>query len=169
MKVRPAALRAKISDKLDGVHITIPARRNWFVLLFISFWLCGWACAWVTTSEVLFSGRGDLFLVAWMGGWTVGGAWAILSWLWNLNGREELDCGPHELIHRIRAGPFSRTREYDQAEVTNLRYSAETGRRSGSFVGGNLCFDYGAKTHRFGVDVDEAEGNQILAALRRAQ
>ena len=38
----PYAGRATINDIYNGVEITIPAKRNPFIIIFLSFWLCGW-------------------------------------------------------------------------------------------------------------------------------
>ena len=34
--------RARITETPTGLLITIPANRNWFVVLFVGFWMCGW-------------------------------------------------------------------------------------------------------------------------------
>jgi len=40
--VEPRSSRC-IREHVDGVEqIRIPTRRNWFVLLFLCFWICGW-------------------------------------------------------------------------------------------------------------------------------
>ncbi|MBN9419774.1 hypothetical protein ABS71_02695 [bacterium SCN 62-11] len=171
MKVRPTALRATICEQSNGLRITIPARRNWFFLLFIGFWLCGWATGWVAVAQQLVSGKGSLFEFAWLGAWTVGGCFAFLAWLWTLAGREVILWNVSGLVHRLEIGPFSRSYEYEGREIQNLRYSEDAqSRRNGPGPwGGNLRFDYGAKTHAFGLGVDEAEGKQILDALQRAR
>ena len=35
----------------------------------------------------------------------------------------------------------------------------------GLIVGGNIAFDYGAKTYRFGSGIDEAEARKIVGLL----
>lgn len=32
-----------IRERVEGVEqLRIPMRRNWFILLFLGFWICGW-------------------------------------------------------------------------------------------------------------------------------
>ncbi|MBI3760199.1 MAG: hypothetical protein HY269_10680, partial [Deltaproteobacteria bacterium] len=46
--VQVPAGRATMSESPDGLLITIPARKNWFIILFMAFWLVGWFFGEVT-------------------------------------------------------------------------------------------------------------------------
>ena len=39
---RPYKGRATIQDNITDLQIIIPAKRNWFIILFIGAWLGGW-------------------------------------------------------------------------------------------------------------------------------
>lgn len=85
--LQPPAGRASIRDEPNGLRIVIPSQKNWFAILFIAFWLCGWAFGEHFAIGQIREGKGSLFMIGWLGAWTVGGAWAIYTWLWMVLGR----------------------------------------------------------------------------------
>ena len=95
MKVEPSQPRFRWEDHLGRLRVTLPARRNWLVLIFLSAWLVGWVFGEVMVPTQLFGRTGktgvDLFAAAWLVMWTIGGGFAIYIWLWNLVGREAID------------------------------------------------------------------------------
>src|SRR5450631_4372375 len=105
--VQVSAGRATMSESPDGLLITIPARKNWFLILFMAFWLVGWFFGEVTAINQIIRGhlphgtnlKGglpigvNLFLLVWLGGWTIGGAFAVVIWLWNFAGFEKVLLG----------------------------------------------------------------------------
>ena len=40
--VKVPVARATISESPEGLLITIPAKKNWLVILFLGFWMTGW-------------------------------------------------------------------------------------------------------------------------------
>ncbi len=92
MPVIPPAARHTAEDLGDKLKISIPSRKSWLQSLFLGFWLIGWAFGEISVLGVFFGGSGfsgpSLFLIAWLGMWTVGGGWAIYTLLWQLSGRE---------------------------------------------------------------------------------
>ncbi|MGH8031441.1 MAG: hypothetical protein ACREO8_03515 [Luteimonas sp.] len=171
MKVAVGTSRARIDSSFAGLRIAIPARRNWFVILFLLAWLGGWVMGETSAIRMLASGKGEVgFMVFWLCGWTVGGAFAIGAWLWNVAGMEYISIRNGELAHRFAVGPVGWSREYALAHVTRLRAvptpQAAFGQRWGNnpFVpnDGTICFDYGAKTIRMGSGLDEAEARQLV-------
>jgi len=54
--VKVETSRIKIDDNSDHVIITIPSRKNWFLFLFLSFWLIGWVVGEVTVFGVISAG-----------------------------------------------------------------------------------------------------------------
>ena len=175
MTIAPPAPRFTVETTLDGMRVVIPAKRNLFVVAFMVVWLCGWAVGEVTVTgflRELFSSEGGLvaapFLLFWLCAWTLGGAAVIGFMLWKLVGREVITFEHGVMTVAKRIGPFSLPKRYDLAHVRDARVSPPpVTRRRGrnAFTGGMIAFDYGARTFRFGADLDEAEAKYLLDVL----
>ncbi len=152
----------------DGVEtILLPARRNWFALPFLSVWLTMWTFGGVMAIAELLR-EVQAFLLFWLVGWAVGWCFAAASVLWQLTGRETIAVVHGDLLLRLRAGPFSRTRCYRGGEVRNLRVRPQTMMdwQVGGFVPlldrmGSVQFDHGARTVGLATGIDEAEAATI--------
>lgn len=186
-KISPPAPRARVSENWQELRVLIPVRRDWFALVFISFWLAGWALGEVMVLGLLLSGRtgpATLFLLAWLGCWTWGGAWALFNWCWNAGGREVTVIRGDTFSVRYEAFGMGKTWEFDAGAVRNLRvvqdgmmhapswmpaffqtHQARRGVLPNGIWSGPLAFDYGAKTYRFGAGIDEAEARDVLPLL----
>ena len=176
---QPYQGRATIQDDVTHVQITIPAKKNWFVIIFMCVWLCGWLMGEVSVLGMGIFGAGknpaSLFLLVWLVAWTFGGLFAMRGLLWNLRGKEIITVGQGILGIEKKGAPFFKAKEYDLNQVKNFRvqetndYSGAFGRRydsAGAFgQGGTLKFDYGLKTVRFGSGLDEAEARYIIQQL----
>ena len=95
--VSPGLMRSTVKSVPEGMEITIPVKRNWFILLFLSFWLCGWLFGEIfVPTQFLHAGTTvGLFMLAWLGMWTIFGLFAIYAWLWQLNGKEIITITSH--------------------------------------------------------------------------
>ncbi len=179
---KPYTGRAIINESYNGVEITIPAQKNWFVIIFISFWLCMWLLFEILMPTLFLNdggpGPGIVFGIVWLGGWTVGGVFAASTWWWNVSGKEVVTVTSGVLTIK-RKGSLAKTRSYDLAEAKNFRSVEEPtfdfgfgfGRRA--FVNpwkpaknGTVKFDYGLGTVTFGDWLSQAEGNLIIETLR---
>ena len=186
----PARPRFTVEEDRDALTINIPSKRRWVLVVFLGVWLCGWAVGEVFMAGILlygvFSGDGLwqeaenavsigllIFMLAWLGCWTVAGLFAMYAWLWNIAGRQVVTVGV-DAIRIENAVPICRRgKEYRLADVESLRVSPEQlttwtfreGMRFWGMGGGPLAFDYGAKTVRFGAGLDEAEAKMILAVI----
>ena len=174
-RVAVPTAKASVFDTPAGLVINIPSTKNLILILFLGFWLCGWFFAEFSAIRQLETGKAaagiSLFMVVWLGGWTVGGAAAIYFWLWNAAGHEIISLTPTGLTVRRDILGFGRSKEYDLPSIKNLRivptlvipnfnYAAQ------SFPGGTIAFDYGAKTFRFGGGLDEAEASHLIDVLK---
>ncbi len=169
--------RARITETPTGLHVSIPANRNWFIVLFMGFWMCGWLFGECAVIYTLIRGKtplpANLFMLVWLGGWTVGGGFIGYQWLWNMAGKELIVLGQQTLAIKSDVLGFGRVREFDLTEVRDLRVdSASSGLAklnwgwSGQMSGaGTIAFDYGAKTFHFGSGLDESEARQLIARL----
>src|SRR5262245_24462670 len=177
MVVAPAARRSTLVERPDRLELIVPAKRNFFVLMFLPAWLAMWAFALVNVVRELFSGsKGPVpFLLFWLVGWTVGGGFALFVFLWMLAGRERISLQPRVLAVRRDLFGFGVTREYDLAQIRNVRVSAvpydpsnwATMGRFWGLGGGPVAFDYGARTIRLAAAVEEPEATQIVSELKR--
>jgi hypothetical protein len=181
----PAA-RATIRQSPDGLTITIPSRKNWFLILFLGFWLAGWLFGEVIALHQVIRGHSshwasakesgpiglNLFLIGWLGAWTVGGGVAIITWLWNLVGVERVLLVRSTLTTKREVLGIGPTNEYELSSISNLRINMGLSNVRFRMApiqtmnGGTIAFDYGAKTFHFGVGLDEAEAQQIIAQLK---
>ena len=177
MKVEPSQARFRWDDQMGHLRLTLPARRNWPMLVFLSAWLVGWAFGEFTVPTQFFGKSGrtgiDLFTAAWLVMWTIGGAFAMYVWLWNLVGREVIDIDSESLRIKREVVRWGRVRDFTLNHVRALRVAPVTfnpmdfsnGLRFWGVGGGAIAFDYGAKTYRFGGALDEAEAKQVLARI----
>jgi hypothetical protein len=193
--VQPPKERHSIQDEGTSLRVTVPSRRNYFTMFFLGFWLAGWAFGEIMVGGILIAGITKLlfntpeldkfgvagfpwvglFLLVWLGGWTLGGGFALYNFLWQLAGKENIEISNDSI--RIQRAIFGlgRTKEYLTNYIKNLRVSPGVmdnnmfgWPRTSSFwanSGGYLAFDYGSQTFRFGGGIDEAEARQILEKI----
>jgi hypothetical protein len=175
--VAPARMRSSMAEESGVMRLRIPARRSWFVGLFLAAWLCGWLAGEVTALRGFFvpgpSARppAGASLLVWVAAWTVGGAFVVYTWIWNAFGYEVIELDGCALILRREPIGLPPAKRYDVLQVRNLRVvpfdsSLWSRNSSGGMRGGPLAFDYGAKTVRFGAGIDEAEARMILDSIR---
>jgi hypothetical protein len=176
MRVTPPLRRSTVRQANEGLEVLIPAKRNPFLILFLTAWLVGWCFGEVFAIRELLTGHNeapDLFLGVWLVMWTVGGGAALYAWLWMVKGVEVILLRSDTLAIRRDVLGFGRTKEYDLSHVRNLRVAPNNWNPydwSGAMqfwgVGGGLvAFDYGSRTFRFAASVDEAEARDIVNQL----
>jgi hypothetical protein len=197
MPVVPPPPRYAIEDSGTSLKIIIPSRKHWLGILFLAYWLIGWAFGEIAVGEFLLAGLigvplgklselsgvepavcsgVGLFLLAWFGGWTVGGALVIYTFLWQLTGKEIVEVSHLSITVSRQVFGFSRPKEYLAEHVKNLRVASPAGDgwfgrpRATGFWGlsdGSIVFNYRARLFRFGSGADGAEAKQIIAAIRQ--
>jgi len=176
----PYGGRAVFNDTVGGLEISIPTRRNWFIILFLGAWLGGWVfgeCfALGSLTGILGKmGSADLFMLFWLCGWTVGGFFAFRMFLWNLNGKEVISIGQGQLTLDKKGALFFKAKTYDLKDAKDFRvqnddysYNGFGGLRGNNFWTmnmGTIRFDYGLQTVKFAGGIDEAEAKFILKSL----
>lgn len=176
-KINPSASRMTVTDGPGGLGLLIPPKRNWFIILFMGFWLCMWAAGEIMVPIQFLNGEipgiTGIFVVAWLGAWTIGGAVAIYLWLWNLMGRQIITMHGHSLTTRRDIGGYGFDKKYNLTQVRDLRVSARKFvawdySASLEFLGlggGLVAFDYDAKTYRLGAGLDEAEAKLVVKKI----
>ncbi len=158
----------------DGYRIEIPSKKQLFVTAFLVFWLMGWLFGEVTVLTTLLSGDIEPFLLVWILGWTVGGGFALFIVLWMLFGKEVITSNGEFLSISKEISGIKHKREYEIRSIKNLKVHVETQslyRRRGleyyGLSGGVLQFDYGMKTIKMGINLDEAEGRYLKDTVLR--
>ena len=194
--VRPPKERHSMQDNGTVLKLTIPSNKNFLVLPFLGFWLIAWLVGEVIVGGLFlsniirqFSSSSDvemfgfvgfaastLFMLAWLGGWTIAGGFAIYTFLWQLVGKEYIEVSYDRIIIKRAIFGFEPTKEYLASHIKNLRVAPFTILRNTiddwfrprgfwRAPSGFIAFDYGSKTFRFGDGVDEAEAKQILEKI----
>lgn len=176
----PYTGRAIFDDNFGNITITIPTKKNWFIIAFFCVWISMWFFGETSVSGGIFSanpGGVDAFEIVWLCGWTIGGLFAIRTIIWNLFGKEIITIGQGALNIDKKGAIFYKAKSYDLREVKNFRAEEESygynrfgGRSDNSLFNldkkGTIRFDYGMKTIKFGDGLDEAEANYLLQKLR---
>lgn len=180
--------RATWQDSGADVQISIPARRNWLVLAFLLFWLCGWFVGLLfvigfaagSAFGALHDGPTDgppaIFLLVWLVFWAAAGLFIMRIVWWQLRGHELITVSNGTLTLAKSGLLFHRPKTYDLSEVRYLRVQEDplaaffggfaSYRSFGAFGdAGSLRFDYGLKTVKLGVSLDEAEARYLIQRL----
>jgi hypothetical protein len=156
-------------------QIEIPARRNWFVLLFLCFWLTMWTMGGGIAIFQLLT-EFQPFLLFWLCAWALGWLYAAATIGWQLTGREIVRVINADLEVGYRLLGIERMKLYRGSEVTDLSSSPSLPSlfsnaqisvpffKQGNF--GIISFNYGARTQRFGSGLDPAEGKLIVEKLQ---
>lgn len=177
-KIKPSKARATVSANPKGLEVIIPSRKNIFLILFLAAWLVAWAVAEVMVPTTFFKGDKPagpvIFSVAWFVAWTIGGAFAIYVWLWNIAGKERITIDNLSLTIKRELFGYGREKEYEMSHIANLRvspqpfnpFSFSASLQFWGIGGGVLAFDYGSRTYRFGSGVEEAEANQLIGKIK---
>ncbi|MCT4562478.1 MAG: hypothetical protein N4A41_14010 [Crocinitomicaceae bacterium] len=178
----PEQGRAKITDDLTQFKIEVPVRKNWIVVIFLCFWLCGWLLGEVFALTTLLSAKtplvANLFMLVWLTGWTIGGLVVFSIILWQLTGKEVVTVESKILIIEKKVKFFKRKKMYDVQQISNLRShraapSTNFGNQRLSIPlgknGGKICFDYGMKTVYFLNSIEDAEAGYLLEKLRQTR
>lgn len=178
MHVEPQAPRFHVEATADGLRAVIPARRNWFVVLFLTAWLGGWAFGEISAASELLRDSDKAqpgFLAFWLIGWTLGGAFAATAVVWQVAGREVLSINSDTLLHRAEAFGLGWSRSYRASEVRNFRstdYASNTFTNQRTWLPpitgsgfGPVAFDYGARTIRMAPSLEEAEAAMLVREL----
>ena len=149
----------------------------------MAVWLVGWTIGGAVTIAALGEGRGsDAFLLAWMAAWALGEAFGLCVLIWSLAGREVIGFTHDAMVVTRVAGPYHRSKRFRRDRIERLRDDPYPGLARSVFArprdalrdslelhglaGGSIVFDYGARTHRFGSKLDEAETRQLLELFR---
>lgn len=170
--------RAQWRESSGEVEIIVPAISPIGIRLFVSAWLVFWFFGFITGTFMMLKGIDHgfafIFILVWLGLWLLGGYFVsrMVWWMWF--GKEHLLFRSGELrIERVGAW-FSKPATYDLSKALRFRAQEESGpyngfnRRGVVYKlgdSGTMRFDYGMKTIKFGIGLEEAEARVLLERL----
>ncbi|WP_288687945.1 hypothetical protein [uncultured Acinetobacter sp.] len=90
---------ANVRQDFNGLYISIPVKKNLFMLLFFMLWLIGWCFAeyHAVTDFINENYKIDTFELCWLVGWTIGGLFVMKTILENLFAKEQLEIKDQQL------------------------------------------------------------------------
>lgn len=180
-RVEVGKSRSQIENTISGLNITIPAKKNYVLIIFLVFWLFGWVFGEITVLSNILNTENEApkpFMFAWFGMWgmwTVGGVFAVYALFWNIKGKEIINISNGELQYIHELLTFKRSKKYDLSIVTNLRvkelgqsiFGTRNGLEFWGVSGGSIAFDYGRNTHDFGAQLDDSEAEYVIHEIKK--
>jgi hypothetical protein len=171
--------RAKISSSMNGTEVSIPSKKNWFILIFSTAWLGGWYFGFknvLGTLKLDKDGFGEIdgFMAFWLIGWTIGGLFIIGLLFWGYFGKEILKIESKKIILNKSVFGIGTTKILKKTEVKNIRFNEVeinyfSGKNNWAIWGvgeGKIKFDYGMKTYYLGLGLDDAEANYLVEKIQ---
>lgn len=177
MYVSPQTGRATVNNEGRRLCISIPAKHNAFLILFLIIWLCGWFVGEKRTIDSLIANinSSSLPLLLWLANFTLGGVIVILCIFWNINGKEIIIFENDLLTIEKKVIGLGFSKRYKLSEIRDLgitksslsvKFRIQSDMFGGGSKDGPVVFNYGKKTIRFGLHIEKAEAEQILEAIR---
>ena len=112
-----------IEERVEGIEqLRIPMRRNWFVLLFVGFWIVMWTFGGIVAIVQVIQ-HFELFLIVWLAMWALGWCFAAVTIATQIAGSEIIRVVGRDLEISVGAGKLRRRRLYRGDQVRNLRSS----------------------------------------------
>jgi len=111
--------------------------------------------------------------VVWLVFWAAAWLWAAYALLWNVFGKELVTVDSGNLVLKMDFLGYGRSKVFPVSQVSSLRASGLFGsdlqRSSATWAwglgGGVITFESGGKTHRFGIQLEESEAQEVVGLL----
>jgi hypothetical protein len=163
-----------VDDEIDGLRITIPHATDPRLFLVHA----GVAAFWVVLGMVaLIRGPADglparvasILMPALVGIIFMCSSMIMIWYFWMFRSRDVILVDGRLLTLRRELGPVSETKGFEPSDVRRIRFDPPItipfrtfhSRDLGS--GGSIAFESGGKTHRFGLDLPEADAQKLIA------
>jgi hypothetical protein len=197
MPIKPPAPRHFVENLAHSVRVTLPGKKGLFKIVWFCIWLLGWLYmtgSVIIFLAVMMGGATGLFgvyspdatsnsgfliviaclipfLIALLG---MGGI-VIYSLLLQIVGKEIIEANSQTLTITKQIFGWKNFKEYATEAISDLRVNTQQLSSIPPIASiqkllgqdGMIAFDYGAKTFRFGLEIDEAEAKQIIFVLRQ--
>lgn len=148
-----------ISRALNRLSVIVPRRFSLFFCVFFPLWAGGW----VTLAVVNPGAKPESVLALLMFGFvTLVGAY---YWLWNLNGREELEFTPLTLTSRRILFGISRSRTFQMDKIADLHFVGSRRKGMGGQTPSGLGFNYEGRAVRLCDHVTQAEATALVSEV----
>ncbi len=164
--------RSTIKRDFDGLHISIPAKRKWWLVGGNIVFLAGWLFFEKFAFDILLSSGGvwiiGLFMVFIT---TLIGATGIYSLIWQLSGEEQIHLKKGQLVQTNRTAFWKRQKTYDLDRIKNLKLAPEEiGQKIDPHpaIGGKIQFEYEGRLVHFCAQVSDEEAAHILEKLKNS-
>jgi hypothetical protein len=160
-----------------NLAVRIAAPKQMAAVLFLPLWWVGWTVGVVAAWAGLVA-EGQWFLLLWLAFAMPAWVGVAAIWLWWLFGYEEIQVDGETLEVGRSLGPFHQQKAISAGGVRNLRASGFFGNPwiKGNywsvngywwgFGGGTIAFDFEGKTQRFGIQLEEAEAQDVIDGLK---
>lgn len=163
--------RAIIDQDFNEIKVTIPAYKNWFLVFFLGFWLCGWAMGEFFVGAQIIRGNPTvgphLFMCAWLAMWTLGGGVVIQYLIWMFLGKEIVTIDRQQMRIEKKAKIFFKPQVFEITACQQFRIFGKQVRhgKTGYRTIWPITFNFGLKTFDFATELDEPENRYILQML----
>src|SRR5580765_6643115 len=124
--ITPYPMRSVVSEESGRLRIVIPMRKRVFLLLFLLAWLGGWTLGGIAIGKQL-SQKFNLFEAFWMCGWVMGEVVATYTLLRMSGGRDMVQVGDGLLALRKEVFGIGLPKQYSLSEIRDLRFRPEMG------------------------------------------
>jgi hypothetical protein len=170
--------RLTYNDRVSTLEIRIRMKKPRWESVFLPFWLVMWTIGGVfVIVELARKAPGtDPFLLLWLVGWALAETLVGYASLWLNYGTEIVWTDRLQLTIKRDLFGRGRTRTFEVRNISRLRAAGQYGSMMSSswssgmaqwgMVGGNIAFEYGGKTHRFGIWLEEQEAQEVVERLR---
>ena len=156
-------------------RVTIPARKNWFIVVFLSIWLFVWTIGGgaIVSTIIYTPNEESLFLLVWSIGWAIGWIFAVVVLIWQIFGHEEIRFDKLGLkVKKIAIFEFW-GKDFSAAHIENFQLHPNAGAsvfglmESRNIIGlwfgqPSIKFAYGARDVNICMGLDQAEARHIL-------
>ena len=186
MPIKPPAPRHSSYQTDEVLQITIPSKKKFLQIFIYGLWLIMWGfMTGLSTFLLTFSILSAIketnsgmwifaMFITFMLLFLLGiGLLAIYQFLWHLTGKEIISLDSAVMCITNQIFGWKKFYEYGIMDIKDLRAStpqqdlfAHTKILQFSKQNGMIAFDYGSKTFRFGLDIDEAEAKQIVSEIQ---
>lgn len=157
-----------ISQSNFEMHILL--KKKWFIIIFCPIWLAGWTAGGFTAIINIDKNLG-LFMIIWLIVWLLAEMMTLYAWLWNAFGKEIIKKRSDIIVIKKDIFGFGFSKQYELNKISNFRASGYFGTHDRfnllvwNIGGGTIAFDYGGKTKRFGIALEEIEAKEVENVL----